>query len=528
MKTKMSILVLVLALSLIVAGLVLANGTAAINKWVFGGGGGLLSFTDRVALNGTLGQPVIGPSSADTLTLGAGYWYEGQPGAPTPIIIGVAAPMSGPIGDGGYGWQQLNAVQLAISQTNEAGGISIGGVNYPLSLVVADSACDASQAETAANELLAARSVAVVGPACSVAFKASAPIYGAAGVATVSPSVTDPTLTQQGYTTTFRTISHEASSCTALANHFYDLDLRNAAIMLRDGTWSDIVAAAFEDAYTAIGGTVVSRHRISTTADITPTLDAIKLEGAQVIFVTDVFGPVAGEVSRIATELSMTQTLGMVAPVDKDMYIHTHAGPQAAEGDYGAGSQRRPVDMPGYVPFEAAYVAAAFPNEPTPGVYSPTAYDAAMIIIDAIQRAGTAADALAIRDAIAATTDYAGVTGTYQRFDENGDIVPQWGRVDVVEDGEWVPAWVQVEVYPEIGGTLDLDNTLGTQTTIEIPPEPGAATLETRYAPLAARATNLAMTYTMLYTTTDGGNPLLTMVGSHGLRLEPTKLWPQL
>jgi hypothetical protein len=54
--------------------IVLAQGAPAVGWWVFGGGGGPAS-GGGVAVNDTLGQPVIGPSGAATTTLGAGYWY---------------------------------------------------------------------------------------------------------------------------------------------------------------------------------------------------------------------------------------------------------------------------------------------------------------------------------------------------------------------------------------------------------------------------------------------------------------------
>lgn len=119
--------------------------------------------------------------------------------------------------------------------------------------------------------------------------------------------------------------------------------------------------------------------------------------------------------------------------------------------------------------------------------------------MDAIRRANTT-DTLTVRDEIAATTNYAGVVGTYQGFDANGDVVPQWARVEVVENGEWVPAWLQGEIYPDQGGVFDLGNTLGQTTTIEIP----AGTT----------------TETLVATTTNAGVPTLTVLGEHAIRLE--------
>jgi branched-chain amino acid transport system substrate-binding protein len=429
------------------------------------------------------------------------------------ILIGVAAPLDHAYG---YGWDIVNSVQLAISQTNAAGGISVGGITYTLAMTVANSGCaNDAMAVAAANDLIAAGAVAVVGPGCSYATKVAAPIFAAAGVAAITPSASDPTVTQQGYTTTFRTTSHMGGASRALAVHFYyNLGLQNTAILYPvDMLWAETLVDAYVDRHTVLGGTVTSVNVISSTADITATLLAIQAEGAQSIFIPDIISQFAGEVSRVALSLGLTQTIGLPGPVDG--YIATYAGPSAAEGDFGTGMERRPVDMPGYPPFEAAYLAAGFPNEPMPdAAYSPTSYDAANIIMDAVQQAGTTTDTLAIRDAIAATTNFVGVSGTYEEFDSNGDVVPQWARVSVVENGEWVLALIQVEIYTALGGIVNLENALGVTTTLTIPPAGGGRT-----AAVGSSVQSVTANYTMLFTTTNAGNPALRMMEDHGLRL---------
>ncbi len=441
--------------------------------------------------------------------------------ATQPVTIGVAASLSGNDLQNQYGWQQLNSVQLAVSQTNEAGGILVDGLYYTLTLVMADSACDPTQAFTAAHDLLDAGSVAIVGHTCSFASHAGAPIYNAAGVAMVTPSSTDPTLTQQGYTTIFRTTGHIGTGCAVMAKYFYSLGRFRTAILRRDDTWSEPASRAYSRVYEALGGTITSQRIVSTTGNIENALVAIQAENVDLILVTDPYGRLVGEVSRAALGMGMLQPIASLLPWDE--YIDEYAGPEAAEGDYAPNDEKRPVDMPGYVPFEAAYLAAGFPNEPVPGGFSSNAYDAAMIIIDAIQRAGTPTDTLAIRDAVAATTDYAGVTGTYERYEANGDVVPQWSRIDVVLGGEWVPAWLPGEFYPDLGGTFDLDGALGTETTLEIPPEPEPGPLAVARAPLAATAESLRTSYAILMTTTLAADSSLTMMGGRGLHLEANR-----
>ena len=448
-------------------------------------------------------------------------WSAMSWAAAGPTLTALAAPPAqgiGPMSNGsvitvgtatflGYdvGQQQVNGVQLAISQTNAAGGIKIGGIDYTIKLAVADSGCNATQGVTAANELLDAGSVAVVGHTCSSASMPAAPVYNAAGVAMVSPSSTAPGLTRQGYTTTFRTVAHDGSTAMKLGEYFADVDLNRTAILIITEFWSGSMGETYSSTYTALGGTVVSSRTIAATADIPPALTAIQGENADVILVADLIGDKAGEVSRTAYNRGMTSPIAWLG-ID-DRYITDQAGPLAAEGDFGAVGRRRTSDMPGYAAYEAAYLDANFANSPDdPGPFSPYAYDATNIILEAIRQANTPTDTLPIRDQVAATADFAGVVGTYQSFDAYGDAVPQWGRVEMVENGEWVPARLVAEFYPGQDNTLDLSNSLGQTTTIEIP---AGATTET-----------LVVTYTLVATTTNAGVPTLTMVGQHALRLE--------
>jgi len=152
-----------------------------------------------------------------------------------------------------------------------------------------------------------------------------------------------------------------------------------------------------------------------------------------------------GEFSRIAQSLGMTDTIvGFGADIGSEFPLaeYVNAAGAAAEGDFAVLYQRRIADMPGWPAFLAAYQAAGFANEPTdPGLFGPFAYDAAYIIIAAIDRANSTNPA-AIRNEIAATSNFAGVVGTYVGFDAKGDVIPQWTSLWRYLSGEWL------KVYP--------------------------------------------------------------------------------
>ncbi len=79
MKTRILILVLVLALFLVATGAALANGVVELPRWVLGGGASD-SAAEGVALRATLGQPVVGVVSGGDVTLGQGFWCGATPG----------------------------------------------------------------------------------------------------------------------------------------------------------------------------------------------------------------------------------------------------------------------------------------------------------------------------------------------------------------------------------------------------------------------------------------------------------------
>jgi branched-chain amino acid transport system substrate-binding protein len=359
------------------------------------------------------------------------------------ITIGMAALLSGGAWGRSVGWAQANSVQLAVSQTNAAGGINMGGIAHTLVLVAVNDGCDPTQAIAAANALLNAGAVAVVGHTCSGASMAAQALYNAAGVAMISPSSTDPAVTQQGYTTTFRTVPHDGTPAILLATYFRSwLGFSKSAVVESD--WL-APGDAYSIAFTNLGGTITSRRAVTDPTYFTATLTAIQAENPNVVFYSDLLNlnaaTGAGQFSKIAHELGMTgMVIGWNSDTNDESVLVTYAnaaGPVAAENDHAVMRGRRFQDMPRWTSFLALYQAAGFTNSPAdPGIVGAYAYDAAGIIIAAMERADSANPA-AIRDQIAATRNYEGVVGTYQGFDANGDPIPQWAWLERYRNGHW-------------------------------------------------------------------------------------------
>ena len=332
---------------------------------------------------------------------------------------------------------------MAISETNAAGGIDVGGVLHPLALVTAESGCNGPQGVAAANALVDAGAVAVIGHTCSSASFSAQAIYNAAGIPMVCPSSTDVALTELGYTTTFRVAPRDDAQAIRLATLFRRaLGMHRAAVVEpTSGSWyAPILTGAFSTTFTSLGGTVTSRRLVASTDDYTSTLTAIKLEDPDVIYYTDDDGTNAGSLSRVAHHLGMTDVAiawDLHWAGEESLAAYEAAAGPAAEGDYAGVQWRRTEDMPGYGALNQDYQAAGFAEYGDEAhVWGALAYDAARIILAAIDRADSL-DPAAIRDEIAATANFHGVVATYRRFDAKGDAVPQCICLASYRNGQW-------------------------------------------------------------------------------------------
>jgi branched-chain amino acid transport system substrate-binding protein len=119
------------------------------------------------------------------------------------ILIGDASALTGPVSWSGE--QTVVGTELAVTDINARGGL----LGEQIRLISVDDACDPEQAVAAANKLISEGVVFVVGHICSGGAIATAPVYGAAGVIMMSPSATNPKLTEDGRANVFRVVGRD-------------------------------------------------------------------------------------------------------------------------------------------------------------------------------------------------------------------------------------------------------------------------------------------------------------------------------
>jgi basic membrane lipoprotein Med (substrate-binding protein (PBP1-ABC) superfamily)/ABC-type branched-subunit amino acid transport system substrate-binding protein len=365
------------------------------------------------------------------------------PQLPRWLTVGVAQALSGD--RAALGWAQLNGAEVAADRANAQGGVTIRGLAYDVLIAPADSACDGSRAVQAANQLLAGGAVAVLGHSCDSATFAAQPLYNAAGLAMVSASATVPGITAQGHNTTFRTVSKGDAAAILLAEQLYKLGGARRAVIIERSTFAGNYAAdAFAETFDRLGGSIIHRGVVNTSAEYTATLSEILTAAPDVLYYADSIAADAGLLSRVAHGLGHGDVIVAWDPVWdglsdanalRSAYVAA-AGP-AAQGDYVGWLHRPTSEMAGYAAFKGEYQAAGFERYgDEPGLFGALACDAMSVIVDAVLRADSLSPH-AIRDEIAASPPWDGVAGRYQGFDAHGDAVPQRAWLESYHQGRW-------------------------------------------------------------------------------------------
>jgi branched-chain amino acid transport system substrate-binding protein len=132
------------------------------------------------------------------------------------ILIGMAGPMTGKLA--WFGEQMERGAELAVADLNAAGGV----LGQQVRLITADDFCDPEQAVAAARKLVSDGVIFVVGHYCSGASIPASEIYQAAGVLMITPSSSNPMLTELGRANVFRVQNRDDAVGMAVGNYLAD------------------------------------------------------------------------------------------------------------------------------------------------------------------------------------------------------------------------------------------------------------------------------------------------------------------
>ncbi len=326
------------------------------------------------------------------------------------IKVGEYASLTG--SEATFGQSSHKGTQLAVDDLNAGGGV----LGKKISLITEDNQSQAGQSATVVRKLISSDGVmAVLGEVASSRSLEAAPICQQNHIPMISPASTNPRVTQVG-DYIFRVCFIDPFQGTVMANFARKtLKLQNVAVLTDvKSDYSLGLAKFFKEGFTADGGTIaVEQNYSGGDKDFNAQLTAIKAMNPDGIFLPGYYT----EVGLIALQ---ARQQGISCPIfggdGWESSSLVPIGGRALEGCYFS-THYSPESTSDAVQnfvkeFKAKY------NE-TPDAMAALGYDSAMILAAAMKTAGTT-DGAKVRDALAATKDFQGVTGKIS-MDANRD-----------------------------------------------------------------------------------------------------------
>ena len=302
-----------------------------------------------------------------------------------------------------YGISAANAMRLAADETNLAGGI--GG--QLVEIEIEDDRSNTQEVPGIVDHLIKEHEVkALLAEPVSTRALVAAPIAQQNKIVMISSASVKPELTMQG-DYIFRACFVSSTEGEAIARFASDkLKAKSAAIILDDkNDYAVVLAGFFAESFRKLGGQIVRQQQYEANAtELSAQMQAIKTAAPDIIFAPGFYTTaplVAREVKRAGIRAILVGSDGWDSPdLMKD-------GSEVFEGVYFANHFWAGSDDPLVKKFVADY-RAKYGVEPDAG--AATAYDAARMLFDAFKRAKSTESA-DVRDALAQTKDFPGVTG---------------------------------------------------------------------------------------------------------------------
>jgi branched-chain amino acid transport system substrate-binding protein len=331
------------------------------------------------------------------------------------IRIGFFGDLSGPTVN--FGQSAMKGVQMAADEINQAGGVN----GRQLEIVIEDDKGSPEAASQVAGKLIARNKVvAIIAAGASGNSLAAAPVAQSAQVPLIAPSSTNAEVTRAGKYI-FRACFLDAFQGEVMAKFAANtLKAKKAAIMLDfNSPYSRGLTDFFELSFAKLDGQIVAKKSyVQGDPDYRGQLSAIKAANPDVIYIPGYYGDVA-LIARQARQIGLTVPLlgadgwdapelwELGGPALNNSYISNH---------YSADDPSKTIQQ-----FVHAYRQRN--GNLTPDAHAALAYDALRFLVEAIRRAGTT-DGQKLRDALAETKNFAGVTGIISMDQDRNAVKP--------------------------------------------------------------------------------------------------------
>jgi branched-chain amino acid transport system substrate-binding protein len=337
---------------------------------------------------------------------------EAKPADSDVILLGEVGSLTG--SEAAFGISTRNGIELAIDEANASGGVK----GKKLAVRVYDDQSKPEEAASAATRLVTQdKVVAILGEVASSNSLAMAPKAQEAKVPMVSPSSTNPKVTEVG-DYIFRVCFIDPFQGKVMAKYAHEKLKFSKVAILTDvkSAYSDGLTEVFKKEFTAMGGQIVGVVSYSKgDTDFRSQLTNVKKLKPEGLYVPGYYQDVA-LIAEQAKELGLKVTMMGGDGWDSEKLFEL--GGAAVEGSYVSNHYSSDDPSPRVQEFITKYKAkfGAVPDS-----LAALGYDSARVVIDALKRAPDTSGP-ALRDAIAQTKDFPGVAGTIT-LDENRNPV---------------------------------------------------------------------------------------------------------
>jgi branched-chain amino acid transport system substrate-binding protein len=332
--------------------------------------------------------------------------------------VGYQLPLTGNTAQ--YGQDFKNAAEIALDRFSKAGKA------FRVEIVFEDSRSDAKEGVTIARKFVDDRSiVGVLGDFTSGVSMASAQVYKEAGMPQLSQTASHPDYAKISEWQ-FRNITTQAQEGPLNAEWMHAKGFRKVAVLAEQTDWGQTVVSNFAERFRALGGQVVAPEFFNRgLADFRPIITKIARERPDAIYTGFFY-------EDGAQFLKQMKQLGLAVPVHSTSAAYNAqlvalAGADA-EGLHLTATFLPSNPAPHVQEFVAAWKAKTGQNEP--GQFPAQAFDAVNIMLAALERAHPNVTRKSLRDQLAATKDFPGVTGV-TTFDANREPAKQLVRAQV-------------------------------------------------------------------------------------------------
>jgi branched-chain amino acid transport system substrate-binding protein len=345
------------------------------------------------------------------------------------IKIGVAAPMTG--GDAKMGQEFVKSARLALE---ERGGEVSG---HKIEFLVEDDKSDPKEGVAVAQKLVHAGVIAVIGHYNSSVTIPASNIYAEAGIIQITPTSSNPKITERGYRMLYRIITRDDQQGVFVADYLKNVaKATRVAIVFDKTTYSQGLADEIKKNLEKLGLEPIFFEAITRgEKDFTPVLTKLKARQPQYTYFSGYYAE-GGLLAKQFRDLGVPGVF-FAGDANQDPVFVETAG-AAAEGVLMS-TAPLPEQLPSAAEFVKKFTAKYGPGG---GPFIHYNYDAANLLFAAMQRAKRADDPKAVNAELKKLENFKGASGIIT-FDEKGDVIGREKQFIVlqIKGGKFVPYW---------------------------------------------------------------------------------------